>query len=211
MPKRSFPVKHAEKRRLHVALVEDEPMQRLLVSGMLEASGFRVSAFADTVALRRDSALQEADLILLYWELPNESGLELLRSIREAGTQTPVIFLTGVEDEVVRIVTKALEKILGEIDDRELVSRVVKSCLSLARQERTVTLRVRPDDVSHVKSRMGELLADHPGISFMQVEGDSRLDRGGCILETEMGVVDASVDVQLEAIRRSLARTVKGK
>lgn len=99
MPKRSSPVKHAESRRLHVALVEDEPMQRLLVSGMLEASGFRVSAFADTVALRRDSALQEADLILLDWELPNESGLELLRSIREAGTQTPVIFLTGVEDE----------------------------------------------------------------------------------------------------------------
>jgi DNA-binding response OmpR family regulator len=92
-------VKQAESRRLHVALVEDEATQRLLVARMLEASGFRVSAFADTVALRRDSALQNADLILLDWELPNESGLDLLRSIREAGTQTPVIFLTAVEDE----------------------------------------------------------------------------------------------------------------
>lgn len=122
-----------------------------------------------------------------------------------------VDYLTGVEDEVVRIVTKALEKILGQIDDKDLVMRVVKSCLSLARQERTVTLRVRPEDASAVKARLAEVLADHPGISFVQVEADSRLTRGGCILETEMGVVDASVDVQLEAIRRSLAKSVKGK
>ena len=35
---------------------------------------------------------------------------------------------------------------------------------------------------------------------------DRRLSAGGCILETEIGVVDASIEVQLKALERSLAK-----
>lgn len=38
------------------------------------------------------------ELILLDWGLPNISGYDLLRTIRSAGNQTPVIFLTGRDD-----------------------------------------------------------------------------------------------------------------
>ena len=39
---------------------------------------------------------------------------------------------------------------------------------------------------------------------------DSRLSDGGCILETDVGVVDASIDVQLQAIENSLSKSLSG-
>jgi type III secretion protein L len=49
-------------------------------------------------------------------------------------------------------------------------------------------------------------MADYAGISFVDVAGDARLRAGGCILESELGIVDASIDVQLDALRRALAK-----
>ena len=47
-----------------------------------------------------DEALQHLkvfgyDLIVLDWELPGASGLEILRDFRGRGGTTPILFLTG--------------------------------------------------------------------------------------------------------------------
>ncbi|MHA5556819.1 FliH/SctL family protein, partial [Pseudomonas aeruginosa] len=37
---------------------------------------------------------------------------------------------------------------------------------------------------------------------------DARLDQGGCILETEIGIIDASLDSQLAALQAALTEGV---
>jgi type III secretion protein L len=72
------------------------------------------------------------------------------------------------------------------------------------RNQRQVTVRVAPEAVAEVQQRLTDIMADYPGITFVEVAADARLRRGGCILESELGVVDASLDVQLEALSRAL-------
>ena len=64
--------------------------------------------------------------------------------------------------------------------------------------------------VPTVKARLAELRADYPTIESMDVVEDSRLSGPACVLETEAGVADASVDTQLAAIERSLKRHLTG-
>jgi flagellar biosynthesis/type III secretory pathway protein FliH len=46
---------------------------------------------------------------------------------------------------------------------------------------------VAPESVAEVQGRLADIMADYAGISFIEVQADTRLRRGGCILESEFG------------------------
>lgn len=133
-----------------------------------------------------------------------QMAMQMLDSISGA-----VDYLASVEEKIIEVVMKAMKRILGEMDEGELISRIVKNGLEVARNQKQVTVRVAPSQVDSVRDRLKDILLHFPSINFIDVAPDARLEVGGCIMETEMGFVDASIDVQLAAIRKSLERRIK--
>ena len=122
-----------------------------------------------------------------------------------------VAFMENVEGKMADIVMKALRSCVVEIGDREMVVNIVRKTMSaVIRTQRHITLKVAPEMVAVVKERIAELRADYPTVETMDVVEDSRLKGPACVLETEAGVADASVETQLAAIKRSLDRHVSG-
>jgi two-component system, OmpR family, response regulator ChvI len=81
---------------IRVLHVEDDPVCREVIADELSDHGFVVRSFADAFSLADGLAVStEADIILLDWDLPNISGIELLVELRQAGVNLPVVFLTG--------------------------------------------------------------------------------------------------------------------
>lgn len=94
--------------RLRIGVIEDDPVHREIVSTMLARAGFEVHAFANTLDFKRHRGTAGNDLLLVDWELPQETGLEFLIALRQSGEMhLPVIFLTACEDEA--LVVRALE------------------------------------------------------------------------------------------------------
>jgi type III secretion protein L len=122
-----------------------------------------------------------------------------------------VDYFATIEEKVADTVILALKKIIGEIDARDLIMKVVKNALTIVRNEQRVTVRVSPSQTETVKEKLNEIMANFPGVSFIDVVADPRLTEGGCILETDIGVVDARIEVQIEAIRKALLKSFKGR
>ena len=122
-----------------------------------------------------------------------------------------VAFMESVEGKMADIVMKALKSCVVEIGDREMVVNIVRKTMSaVIRTQRHVTLKVAPEMVSVVKERVSALRLDYPTVETFDVVEDPRLKGPACILETEAGVADASVETQLAAIERSLKRHMAG-
>ncbi len=122
-----------------------------------------------------------------------------------------VKFMESVEGKMADIVMKALKSCVVEIGDSEMVVQIVRKTMkAVIRTQRQVTVKVAPDMVASVKARVDALRAEYPTIETLDVVEDSRLKGPACILETEAGVADASVDTQLAAIERSLQRHMAG-
>jgi type III secretion protein L len=122
-----------------------------------------------------------------------------------------VAFMESVESKMADVVLKALKSFVSEVGDKEMVVQIVrKTMAAVIRTQRQVTLKVAPEMVATVKARLAELRADYPTVESMDVVEDSRLKGPACILETEAGVADASVDTQLAAIESSLKRHLVG-
>ena len=83
-----------------IGLVEDDPDQAVLFSYWLENAGYNVRVYQDAADFRRKLGVEAVDLLLLDWNLPDESGLDALKWLRSEGhTRLPVIFLTARNDE----------------------------------------------------------------------------------------------------------------
>ena len=110
-------------------IVEDEMAIRELVAFVCETEGF-TTVRATTIAEARDAVSRSMpDLVLLDMMLPDDSGLNWLRSLRadRATSSLPVIMLTARGDESDRVAgldAGADDYVVKPFLPRELVARV---------------------------------------------------------------------------------------
>lgn len=125
-------------------------------------------------------------------------------------TLQAVEYIEGMEEKLVQVVSTAVRKIIGELDDRERIVRVVRTGLNMVRNQQKVLIRVAPSDEDAVRDSLKVMLQKAPGsVSVMDVSADPRIAPGGCILESELGVVDASLETQLKALEHALNDRIK--
>lgn len=104
------------------------------------------------------------------------------------------------------VVYQAVGKVLGAYPAIELTLAVTRQALAQIRLREALLLHVPPEQVDQVRLRIDEVLADVPEAGPLEVRADTRLAGGGCRLETEGYVIDASIEGQLTALRRALAQ-----
>ena len=116
-----------------------------------------------------------------------------------------VKFMSGIETKVSDIVIKALGKCVAEIGDEELVRQIVrKSMQAVVRTQTEVNVRVAPEMVEAVRTKVDALTAEFPTVKTVNVQGDARLTGAACVVETDAGIVEASIASQLAAIEKSI-------
>ncbi|EGP45885.1 HrpE/YscL family type III secretion apparatus protein [Achromobacter insuavis] len=119
-----------------------------------------------------------------------------------------VEYFAGVENEMVELVMSAVRKVVDGFDDREKVMVVVRNALAVVRNQKQMTLRLNPAEVDTVRDQINDLLAAYPGVGYLDILADGRLARGACILESEIGMVEASLEGQIQALRQAFQRTL---
>lgn len=85
---------------MRILLVEDEVALAKSLKKALEKDGFAVDFVTDGETAERRIRLyqKEYDAIVLDWMLPKKDGIEVCKSIREAGIKNPILVLTARGD-----------------------------------------------------------------------------------------------------------------
>jgi two-component system nitrogen regulation response regulator NtrX len=138
-------------RKRHIVIVDDEANIGRSLRLILEGEGYRVSVFDSTAAFLKERNRAVADLYLLDLRLPDGSGLDLLRLVRQWDERSAAVMISGhgtVGDAVEATRSGAfdfLEKPLG----RDRVLLVVKNALEWS-------------DLQRENQRYRELVGDAP-------------------------------------------------
>src|ERR1700730_17260469 len=83
-----------------IALVDDDKNILASVTMLLEQEGYHVKSFSEPAAALTALGSAPPDLAILDIKMPRMDGLELLRRLRQAATELPVIFLTSKDEEI---------------------------------------------------------------------------------------------------------------
>lgn len=143
-----------------ILLVDDESkLVQSLTQGLEEGGYVVVSATDGDTALRLISE-DSFDLAVFDWMLPGQSGIELLRTLRETGNHTPALLLTArdsVDDRVAGLDAGADDYLVKPFSFDELLARL----RALLRRSGAGPLRVDDleiDPISRLATRAGIVL-----------------------------------------------------
>jgi FixJ family two-component response regulator len=94
-------------RKKLVFVVEDDEDVRASTKALLEALGYAVRAFASAEEVIGSGDAGTAGCIVLDYNLPEMTGLDLIKQLRTQGIQTPAIMVSGNGKQLVIAATKA--------------------------------------------------------------------------------------------------------
>ena len=123
-------------------------------------------------------------------------SIDELRSLRAT-------MIRQTEQQMVQLSLAIARRILRReaTVDEDLLVAMARVALERLGDSGSATIRLNPDDFGHTVQRHG----DHWAGARVRVIADPSVSRGGCIVESDFGLIDASVDAQFEQVARSFA------
>ncbi len=116
------------------------------------------------------------------------------------------------EVEMVTLIRAVARKVLHhEVNSSpELIRHVLRAALAHVVETSRVKIRVHPHDFQFVDEAKNDFLAEIANLKHTEIVEDRSISQGGCILETEFGDVDATLEQQLSAIENAMDAVLKG-
>ncbi len=114
-----------------VAVVDDDDAVRDSLRFLLEAAGFSVATFGSAAQFLDEAKLSELACLVVDQHMPDQTGLQLVNSLRRQGTRLRVALMTGSpSSDLVRMadelgVAKVMEK---PLDDDALLHFIEAPC-----------------------------------------------------------------------------------
>lgn len=170
---------------------------------LIAAAHVEVKHLLDLTKAQVADALQEAYIqgnlqAVTEW---HEQQLVIARTKADKATE--------LHEKLAEVVTTAVERIVQGEGRAALFKRALKSVQSLAAGSTAITLRVSASDEDDAIASIAALLHTHRSHQQMTVVVDSTLAPGSCIFESEAGILDASLQTQLDALRAAMSRAVR--
>jgi flagellar assembly protein FliH len=143
------------------------------------------------------------------FEIGEQKGAKLverLEALLMELQQLPKHIIQQSEKELVDIVFKIAAKVVHQQmkDENNTIATTILDAIYLAAEKKEITLRVNPEDYELVEKLRPEIFSSIRELKTMTVTSDVSVTRGGCLLETARGNIDASIETQLKKISEAL-------
>jgi flagellar biosynthesis/type III secretory pathway protein FliH len=141
-----------------------------------------------------------------------QPAAEALQAAARELSATVEDLTTRTEAAAVELALRIADQALGAAvaADPERVLDVVRGALRRLVERERVLLLVNPDDLEIVRERVADLVGELGGIEHCEVQAERRVARGGAVVRTEEGEIDATLDTKLtrgrEVLEQELAR-----
>lgn len=97
-----------------------------------------------------------------------------------------------------------------EIESSSVINDNVKLSVNKIIGANEVHLKMHPLDIEELNESSNSLIHSS-SFNRIKIEPDERIERGGCLIETEIGTVDARISTQLNELKKCLEDNVEKK
>ena len=101
-------------------------------------------------------------------------------------------------------IAKKIIKKEVESDPQVLINTIIDVLKTVSKSEPKINIRVKPQAVQFIKDTLPNITYQYGIDAKINIVSDPSIEDGGCIFQTNNGIVDASIDTQLEIIKKAL-------
>jgi type III secretion protein L len=116
------------------------------------------------------------------------------------------------EETMLRLSVRVAEKIVGEQLrlHPDTIVEIVREVLKNVRPGKHLTIQVNPSDAQRVRARIDRLRETLGTRGEIEIVAMASVPAGGCVIDSELGIIDARLETQLKCLEEVLVRGVSG-
>ncbi|MBU0671633.1 MAG: hypothetical protein KJ732_01240 [Candidatus Margulisbacteria bacterium] len=163
-----------------------------------------------------DQAMNEAEAVKEEArEAGREEGMaeasarieEALVTLDEAVKERRVI-IKDAEQEILRLAIRVAEQIIrSEVSlHRDVCLNIVAEAISRVSDREQIIVRVNREDAEHLKRYKDRLAGMLDGVKSFSILEDANVEPGGCVIETNLGFIDAKISTKLKSIETAFKK-----
>lgn len=114
--------------------------------------------------------------------------------------------------DVTQLAFAVAKNIVGSVVDAhdDLVLQSVRDCLAHVQDTTQLTIYVNPEDLALVRNNRTHWQEAYERIESLNIEADESIEKGGCLIETPSGDIDAQISSRLEKLQAAILERLQG-
>ena len=166
----------------------------------------RVNFLEEKIQLEKEQAYRSGfedgkEIMREEQEMVIQLFLNLIEELKKQREE----YLKSVEKEMVRLSLEIASKVIQQKieQDEKVILKNLKHALKHLLDKGRIIIRLNPADLEIVSKHSKEIKSAE-GLKELILEEDSKITRGGCLIHSELGHIDAQIETQLEMIGKAL-------
>jgi flagellar assembly protein FliH len=132
--------------------------------------------------------------------------LELQQGVLESLRNAVPEVIRQTEGALFQIALESAKKIVAGIPiEPGLVEAVVREAVTQTKETAEITIQLHPDDLALLHKHASPILQGLPEAGPLKFIGSSEITRGGCLVQTRFGLLDARRETKIEQLRESIS------
>lgn len=190
----------AREREQIVQQAQEEAAQHL-ATARAQAAALTAEAYAEGLrqgeaAARREVLAQLSPILTAF----QQAAAEI--------TQLRATVLQQAEEDVLTLAFQLARKIVQhEVSaSRRVLAVTLRRALMHVVEQDAITVRVHPDDLMYATELQHELRHTLGALKALTIQSDTTVGRGGCIVDSSLGTIDARIEAQFDELERHFRR-----
>lgn len=169
------------------------------------------TALENSIRAEEDAAMKGFEEAFNEVKVQYEDLLQEAESIRNHARVEYSEVIASIESDAVNIILDVARKVIGNeiVTNNENILYLVRQAFEKCSNKENAVLRVSQDDFEFVTENKDRLLSMIEGIGELEIKKDPSLKTFGCIVETPLGSIDASLQTKLKKIEEAFREIIR--
>ncbi|MEH7336028.1 FliH/SctL family protein [Neobacillus drentensis] len=144
-------------------------------------------------------------------EIDYFSKIQLAEEVLEKAYKEKKEIIKESEPFIIELSLQMAEKVIHkELETKpDVLIHMIKQSLFYSNERSMISICVSPDDFTFVQNQRNQLLESLEGQVEVKILPEHSIEKGGCVIRTSYGSIDARIDVQLKEIKQALLKTLR--
>jgi flagellar assembly protein FliH len=131
---------------------------------------------------------------------------ELQRGVVEALRRALPQVILDAQSALIRLALESAQKIVAGLPvNPEIMEAVVREALRQVEDTAEIAIQLHPEDLALLRKHDSPILSGVPEAGPLRFSSSADVTRGGCLVQTRFGLIDARRETKVEQLRQTLA------